>query len=74
MHEYREGRIPVFHFDFYRLEQARELCGIGWEDYLQEAGILLVEWADRFPEAFPARTIQVRFSIKEGSQRVLELL
>ncbi|RFC46066.1 MAG: tRNA threonylcarbamoyladenosine biosynthesis protein TsaE [Verrucomicrobia bacterium] len=74
VHEYREGSLPVFHFDFYRLEQARELRGIGWEDYLQEDGILLVEWADRFPEAFPPNTIHVRFLIGEGFQRVLEVL
>lgn len=74
VHEYREGRLPVFHFDFYRLEEARELRGIGWEDYLREDGVLLVEWADRFPEAFPAESIRVRFSIGEGSQRILDIL
>ncbi len=73
VHEYREGRLPVFHFDFYRLDEGGELRGIGWEDYLCEDGILLVEWADRFPQAFPSDTLYVRFLIGEGSSRILEL-
>lgn len=56
VNEYRSGRIPVFHFDFYRLESSDEVIRIGWDDYLDEDGILLVEWADRFPELLPAET------------------
>lgn len=73
VHEYRAGRLPVFHFDFYRLEEARELRGVGWADYLQEDGVLLVEWADRFPSALPKETIRVVFSIGDGSRRVIEI-
>ena len=73
VHEYRDGTLPVFHFDFYRLEEPSELRGIGWEDYLGEDGVLLVEWADLFPGAFPAESIHVRFLIGEGSQRILEI-
>ena len=73
VHEYREGRLPVFHFDFYRLEEASELRNIGWEDYLLEDGVVVVEWAERFPSALPEGTIRVRFSIGEGNQRRLEV-
>ena len=73
VHEYREGRLPVFHFDFYRLEEASELRGIGWEDYLFEDGVLVVEWAERFPAALPEGTIRVRFSIGGGNQRTVEV-
>ena len=71
VNEYRRGRVPVFHFDFYRLEASSELRGIGWDDYLLEDGVLLVEWANLFPEALPAYAIHVHFNILEGSQRVL---
>ncbi|MCB1225487.1 MAG: tRNA (adenosine(37)-N6)-threonylcarbamoyltransferase complex ATPase subunit type 1 TsaE [Verrucomicrobiales bacterium] len=54
--EYRDGRLPVFHFDFYRLESEAEVLGIGWDDYLDEAGVVLVEWADRFPALLPKGT------------------
>lgn len=73
VHEYRDGRLPVYHFDFYRLEAASELRGIGWEDYLREDGVLVVEWADRFLEELPKDAIRVRFLIGEGDTRILEV-
>jgi len=54
-----EGRIPLFHFDMYRLEDADALFDIGWEDYLDRGGVCAVEWSERVPEAFPPGTIQV---------------
>ena len=71
VNEYFEGcRIPVFHFDFYRMEGAGEVLGIGWEDYLDESeGILLVEWADKFPELLPPGTKWYRFSIRDDGSR-----
>ncbi len=73
VHEYREGRLPVFHFDFYRLEAASELRHIGWEEYLLEDGIVVVEWAERFPGVLPAESVRVRFLIGEGDSRRLEV-
>ena len=54
VHEYSAGRLPVFHFDFYRIETERELTGIGWDEYLDAGGVCVVEWADRFPDLLPA--------------------
>jgi tRNA threonylcarbamoyladenosine biosynthesis protein TsaE len=73
VHEYRDGRLPVYHFDFYRLEEASELRGVGWEDYLREDGVLIVEWADRFAAELPRDAIRVRFLIGEGDARILEV-
>lgn len=73
VHEYREGSLPVFHFDFYRLEEASELRNTGWEEYLLEDGVVVVEWAERFPSVLPEGTVYVRFSIGEGDQRTLEV-
>ena len=56
VHEYHGGRLPVFHFDWYRLESEAELLGIGWADYLDGEGVCVVEWADRFPGALPLGT------------------
>lgn len=53
LHEYRTGRLPVFHFDFYRLNRPEELLELGWEDYLERPGIVVVEWADKFPSLLP---------------------
>ncbi|MEK0446712.1 MAG: tRNA ((37)-N6)-threonylcarbamoyltransferase complex ATPase subunit type 1 TsaE [Verrucomicrobiota bacterium] len=71
VHEYRAGRLPVFHMDLYRLESEGELRGMGWEDLLQERGVLLVEWAHKFEAAMPKGTRFVRFSIGAGDERIL---
>ena len=54
--EYLSGPVPVFHFDFYRLGSAGEAEALGWWDYVDRHGIIVVEWADMFPELFPGRT------------------
>ena len=56
VHEYRGGRLPVFHFDFYRMEKAGDVLGIGWDEYLDAGGVCVVEWADRFPALLPEGT------------------
>lgn len=56
VHEYRSCRLPVFHFDFYRMESREEVLAIGWDEYLDAGGVCVVEWADRFPELLPPGT------------------
>lgn len=56
VHEYRGGRLPVFHFDFYRMETPGEVTALGWDEYLDAGGVCVVEWADRFPALLPAGT------------------
>lgn len=53
VNEHRGGELPVFHFDFHRLKSAGELIAIGWDEYLDENGIVICEWADLFPEIMP---------------------
>ncbi|MEO8044540.1 MAG: tRNA (adenosine(37)-N6)-threonylcarbamoyltransferase complex ATPase subunit type 1 TsaE [Spartobacteria bacterium] len=71
VHEYRSGRLPVFHFDFYRINQAPELVELGFDEYLEEGGVAVIEWANRFADALPARTRWVRFEIGDGSERII---
>ena len=71
IHEYRSGRLPVLHFDFYRLNRRSEIDEIGFDEYLSEGGIAVIEWADRFPAALPARTRWLRFSSLSESQRTI---
>ncbi len=51
VHEHVGGRLPVSHFDLYRMKDEQEAIGIGWDEYLQSGNVLLVEWADRFDGA-----------------------
>ena len=51
VNEYPEGRLPLFHFDMYRLHSADELFDLGWEDYLERNGVCAVEWSENVREA-----------------------
>ena len=51
VNEYLGGRMPLFHFDMYRLHSADDLWDIGWEDYLERGGICAVEWSENVTEA-----------------------
>lgn len=56
VHEYSNGRLKACHFDFYRLRNESDLLGIGWDEYLDGNAVLVVEWANLFPEAMPDET------------------
>ncbi len=62
-HEYRGGRLPLFHFDFYRMDTEDEVLRIGWDEYLDEAGIVVVEWPDKFPGLLPPGTVWLKFAL-----------
>ena len=51
VNEYLSGRLPLFHFDMYRLTSAEDLWDIGWEDYLDRGGICAVEWSENVAAA-----------------------
>ena len=51
VNEYLSGRLPLFHFDMYRLASSDDLWGIGWEDYLDRGGICAVEWSENVADA-----------------------
>lgn len=59
VNEYEDGRLPLFHFDMYRLGSADELFDIGWEDYLARNGVCAVEWSENIEEALDPGTIRV---------------
>lgn len=51
VNEYLSGRLPLFHFDMYRLGSSDELFDIGWEDYLERGGVCAVEWSENVADA-----------------------
>ena len=72
VHEYTSGRLPVFHFDFYRMETADEVINIGWDDYLDAGGVVLVEWADRFAELLPSNAKWFLLKVTDDGARSVE--
>lgn len=70
VNEYEGGRLPLFHFDMYRLECADELFDIGWEDYLLRGGICAVEWSENVSDALEdALNITIE-KLGEDSRRI----
>lgn len=59
VNEYEGGRLPLFHFDMYRLSCSDELYDIGWEDYLARGGVCAVEWSEIVEDALEADAIRV---------------
>ena len=68
VNEYLSGRMPLFHFDMYRLASAEDLWDIGWEDYLDRGGVCAVEWSENVTEAME-NAIWVRIEKTGGESR-----
>ena len=69
--EYTEGRIPLFHFDVYRLADSEEMFQIGAEEYFYEkGGLCVIEWADIVSDILPENTqyIYIEYGVKEGER------
>lgn len=71
VHEYRGGRLPVYHFDLFRVENPQDLARLGLDDYFFGDGISVIEWADRFPEFVPEQARWIFFEIKSETQRAI---
>ena len=72
IHEYGRGRLAAFHFDFYRMQHADEVLSIGWDDYLDAGGVIIVEWADKFAEIIPPNARWFEFTVLEDGTRSVE--
>ena len=67
-----DGRVPVAHFDLYRLDSADSVLDLGFDEYV-DTRVCLIEWGDKFPEIMPSSAITVHIEIGEGTGRMLEI-
>ena len=71
VNEYEGGRLPLFHFDLYRLGSPEELFDIGWEDYLERGGVCAVEWSEKGGDYLsPSRRITISRGVEESERRI----
>ena len=70
VNEYLSGRLPLFHFDMYRLASADDLWYIGWDDYLERGGICAVEWSENVQEAMEGAIRVCIEKIGEDTRRI----
>ena len=71
VHEYGGGRLPVYHFDFYRLESRDAILRLGFDDYVYGDGVSLIEWADRHPDLIPRHARRLSFELKDENTRLI---
>ena len=70
VNEYLGGRLPLFHFDMYRLASGDDLWDIGWEDYLDRNGICAVEWSENVADALEGAIIVTIEKLGEETRRI----
>ena len=70
VNEYLGGRLPLFHFDMYRLRCADDLFDIGWDDYLERSGICAVEWSENVWDAMENPIVVTIEKLSENSRRI----
>lgn len=71
--EYKSGRMPLYHFDVYRLGDSEEFYDIGGEEYLYGDGLCVIEWAEIIEDAWPENTtvIRIEYGENEGERKVI---
>ena len=70
VNEYLDGRLPLFHFDMYRLASAEDLWDIGWEDYLDRNGVCAVEWSENVTEALESPVYVTIEKLGDSAQQI----
>ena len=70
---YDDGRVPLYHFDWYRLESAEELYEMGMDEYLGGDGVAVVEWPTQCPEAIPETHLAVKLTPSGETEREITL-
>ena len=71
VNEYTGGRMPLFHFDMYRLGSSEELFDIGWEDYLGRGGVCAVEWSENVWDALEDPMVITVYRLGEDTRKIV---
>ncbi len=69
---HNDGRLPLYHFDLYRLEKPQDILALGYEEYLFGEGVTVVEWADRLKRIMPSEFLKINLSLLADSRRLIK--
>jgi tRNA threonylcarbamoyladenosine biosynthesis protein TsaE len=72
VHEH-PGKQPLYHFDLYRMSDPDELREIGWDDYLERPGLVVVEWGEKAKDCLPETYYLIQFTIVSEKEREIEI-
>ena len=67
------GRVPLYHFDLYRLDRPHSLDSVGYDEYFYGDGVTVIEWAERVKKELPPKHIEVRLAVMSDSKRKIEI-
>lgn len=70
--EYK-GKIPLFHFDVYRLSSLKDIEDIGYEDYLARDGVVVIEWSSKMTRILPKKRFNIALKIKNSNERIISV-
>jgi tRNA threonylcarbamoyladenosine biosynthesis protein TsaE len=73
VNEYTSGRLPVYHFDTYRLKDDDEFLNLGPDEYFDSGGITFIEWADRVAALLPEERLEITIDVTSETQRLMTL-
>ena len=73
IHEYTGSRLPVYHLDFFRIEDQKSAERLGLDEYFFGDGACLIEWADKFPELIPQNARWIVFETKSETERAITI-
>ncbi|MCX5715040.1 MAG: tRNA (adenosine(37)-N6)-threonylcarbamoyltransferase complex ATPase subunit type 1 TsaE [Candidatus Omnitrophica bacterium] len=74
IHEYLKGRLPLYHFDLYRLEREQDILQLGYEEYIYGDGVSVIEWADRLRRLIPKEHLKINLEVQGENKRKIELV
>ena len=69
INEYIGGRLPLYHFDMYRISGWEDLCSTGFFDYIEQGGVIAAEWSENIENALPESTVTVTFVRLDDNKR-----
>jgi len=72
--EHRRGRLPLFHFDFYRFKKGAEIETVPFEDCLKAKGVIVIEWPERIAEYLPPETIRAEIEVVGKKARRIRIM
>jgi tRNA threonylcarbamoyladenosine biosynthesis protein TsaE len=73
VNEYLGGRLPIYHFDTYRLKEDDEFLNLGPDEYFDSTGLTFVEWADRVADLLPAERLEIKIEVTGETTRQIQI-
>lgn len=70
--EYDGAKLPLYHFDLYRLKSPKDILALGYEEYIYDDAVAIIEWADRLGYLLPKEYLKVELFIKANSGRIFK--